>query len=376
MKLYTTTILILVWTAFLSFQAFSLQAGQSVNTWEEEMQLLEKKGRSSILELRNKATALNEQKNYKEAYEAFSDLIQLQDSLEQNHYIQKINQFKTEQEAKQNKVLNEQLSTKSHYLYFLIFVLLLFVAILTALIIINRKLKHRLLLTRQKAEHSDRLKNAFLANMNHEIRTPLNAIAGFSQLLVGETDPEMSEQYISIIKSNNDLLMNLLNDVLDMSRIESDTITFTYSKVYLPQLINGLCEVAKLQMPSAVVMQKDTCPELYISTDKNRLIQVLSNLISNAVKHTSEGSITVGYELCDDKMVHFYVTDTGEGISPELQNKIFARFVQAVEAHSKGVGLGLALCKGFVEHLGGEIGVESEAGRGSTFWFTLPYNNM
>lgn len=375
MKLYTT-ILILVWTAFLSFQASSLQAGQSVNTWEEEMQLVEEKDRSALLELRNKANELDRQKKYKEAYEAFSDLVQLQDSLEQNYYIHKISPFKTEQEAQQSKVLNEQLSIKSNYLYMLILVLLLFVVILTALILLNRNLKHRLLLTREKAEHSDRLKSAFLANMNHEIRTPLNAIAGFSQLLVGETDPEVSEQYISIIKSNNDLLMNLLNDVLDMSRIESDTLTFTYSKVYLPQLINGLCEVAKLQMPSSVVIQKDTCPDLYISTDKNRLIQVLSNLISNAVKHTSEGSITVGYELRNDKMVYFYVTDTGEGISPELQAKIFARFVQAVEAHSKGVGLGLALCKGFIEHLGGEIGVESEEGRGSTFWFTLPYNNM
>lgn len=252
----------------------------------------------------------------------------------------------------------------------------MFIVILSVLIFINRKLKHRLLSAREKAEYSDRLKSTFLANMNHEIRTPLNAIAGFSQLLVGETDTEMGEQYINIIKNNNDLLMNLLNDVLDMSRIESDTITFAYSKVYLPQLVNGLCEMAKLQAPSSVAIVKDEIPDLYIHTDKNRLTQILSNLISNAIKHTSEGSIFIGYELREDEMVQFYVTDTGEGISAELQDKIFARFVQAVEAHSKGVGLGLALCKGFVEHLGGQIGVVSEEGKGATFWFTLPYNKM
>lgn len=375
MKLYTT-ILIFVWTIILSFQASSLQAGQTMETREEEILLLDKRDRNLLFELRNKANLLNEQKKYKEAYETFSSLIQLQDSIEQNHYVQKINQFKTEQEAEQNRLLNVQLSTKSHYLYLLISVLFLFIVILSVLIFINRKLKHRLLSAREKAEYSDRLKSTFLANMNHEIRTPLNAIAGFSQLLVGETDTEMGEQYINIIKNNNDLLMNLLNDVLDMSRIESDTITFAYSKVYLPQLVNGLCEMAKLQAPSSVAIVKDEIPDLYIHTDKNRLTQILSNLISNAIKHTSEGSIFIGYELREDEMVQFYVTDTGEGISAELQDKIFARFVQAVEAHSKGVGLGLALCKGFVEHLGGQIGVVSEEGKGATFWFTLPYNKM
>lgn len=372
MKQYRSILTILL-TMMLAYQVLANNNFEQLpKALEDEMMLLDKKERDSLILLRERADLLEEEGDPRKVYGAYLDLIEFQDSIEQNIYIHKINQFKTEYQAKQNSVLNRQLSTKSEYLYLLILILVLFAGVLGTLIFINRRLKKKLLSVRESAERSDKLKSAFLANMNHEIRTPLNAIAGFSQLLADETDVEICEQYINIIKNNNDLLMNLLNDVLDISRIESNDITFTYSKVFLPQLVNGLSEMAKLQVSPSVAIIKDSVPDLYIYTDKNRLTQVLSNLISNAIKHTSEGSITIGYELSGDDMVHFHVIDTGEGVAEDLQDKIFARFVQAVEAQSKGVGLGLALCKGFIEHLGGKIGVISKEGKGSTFWFTLP----
>ena len=354
------------------FYTVTGQVEQALSAWDKGIELLGPNSGYSVVLYRRKADLLDKCGRHKEAYENYLTLTQLQDSIGQHLYIQQINQFKAEYQAGQNRIQNEMLSDKSRSLYILIGILLFVALLLIVFIYVNKRLKKVLYSSMQKAERSDRLKSAFLANMNHEIRTPLNAIAGFSQLLVEETDQATSEQYIDIIKGNNGLLMELLNDVLDISRIESDTITFTYSKVYLPQLINELYEVAKLQALWAVNVLKDSTPDLYIYTDRNRLVQILSNLISNAIKHTSEGSISIGYEPCDSDMIRFYVTDTGKGIPEELKNKIFARFVQAVEAHSKGVGLGLALCKGFVEHLGGEIGVESEEGKGSTFWFTLP----
>lgn len=322
--------------------------------------------------LREKAGKLKKMQDYAGAYNLYLQLFDLQDSIQQDAYVHQISGFKAENEARQIQVENERLYLKSHELYLMIFGLALFCILLFILIQINRRLKKQLIKTKHKVERSDHLKSAFLANMNHEIRTPLNAIAGFSQLLVEETDPEISAQYIQIINENNELLLNLLNDVLDISKIESGTISFSYSKVHLPDVINGLYETAKLQIQPSVTLKKDASPDLSIYTDRHRLVQILSNLLSNAIKHTEEGEIHIGYEWCEKDKVRFYVSDTGKGIPEEMQQKIFARFVQAVENHSKGVGLGLALCKGFVEYLGGEIGLESVEGKGSTFWFTLP----
>lgn len=320
----------------------------------------------------HEAESLQQNQKYQEAFDLYLTLRHLQDSTEQEHYIRHIERIKTQNEVREIQLLNNDLKIQSKGLYLLIFALLLICILLLVMILINRQLKKQLLLTKEKAEHSDHLKSAFLANMNHEIRTPLNAIAGFTQLLVDETDSEIAAQYISIIKGNNELLLHLLNDVLDISKIESNTIKFTYSNVYLPTVINDLYEVVRLQIPDSIQLIKDSVPEIHIHTDQNRLVQILSNLLSNAVKHTIEGEIRMGYVHCAPDKVRFYVSDTGEGISPELQQTIFERFIQAVENHSKGVGLGLALCKGFVDHLGGEIGVESVLGEGSTFWFTLP----
>ena len=213
-----------------------------------------------------------------------------------------------------------------------------------------------LIRAKEKAEEADMLKSTFLANMTHEIRTPLNAIVGFSDLLGVEEDLELRQNYISLIKMNNDLLLSIVNDVLDISRIESDMMTFTYMDVYLPSFMKDLYNSIQLRKPEGVEITLDACPDIIFNIDRNRLWQICMNLLTNA----DEG-----------KMVKFYVSDTGCGIPKDELDNIFARFVQLSD-FEQGVGLGLAICKGLVLKMGGNISVISEEGFGSTFIFTLP----
>lgn len=227
---------------------------------------------------------------------------------------------------------------------------------------------------KEKAETADQLKSAFLANMTHEIRTPLNAIVGFSDLLSIETDPEIRDTYIGLIKSNNELLLRLINDVLDVSKIESGMVTFAYTDVYLPSVMRDLYNVMQLRITEEVELMLDVCADITLRTDQNRMTQILSNLLTNAIKHTTQGIIRFGYKLIDN-YVHFYVSDTGKGISPKDLDRIFGRFVQLKGGYN-GIGLGLAICKGLVVKMGGEITVSSEVGKGSTFRFTLPLSHV
>ena len=226
--------------------------------------------------------------------------------------------------------------------------------------------------SKEKAEKSDNLKSAFLANMSHEIRTPLNAIVGFSSMMAETEDVEEKKQYMAIVEENNDLLLQLISDILDLSKIEAGTFDFVEKELDA----NLLCEdiVRAMQMkakPGVEVIFDRHLPECRMVSDRNRLNQVISNFVNNAIKFTTTGSIRVGYDRIDENHLRFYVADTGIGIEPERQEEIFDRFVK-LNTFVHGTGLGLSISKSIVEQLGGTIGVDSEVGKGSCFWFVLP----
>ncbi len=223
---------------------------------------------------------------------------------------------------------------------------------------------------KEKAEIADQLKSTFLANMTHEIRSPLHAIVGFTDLLNTESDPAVREEYMNLIKMNNDLLVRLINDILDISKIEADMMTFSYTNVNVPLFMKDIYGTLRLRMPDNVMLILDPCPDIVFLTDRSRLSQILINLITNAIKHTTEGSIRFGYQLIGMD-IEFYVSDTGAGIPEDKLDQIFSRFIQ-LKGAKQGIGLGLAICKGLVNKLGGEIYVASKVGEGSTFRFKLP----
>lgn len=225
-----------------------------------------------------------------------------------------------------------------------------------------------------KAEEANQLKSAFLANMSHEIRTPLNAIVGFSNLLSMVEDKEEMLEYAGIIETNTELLLQLINDILDMSKIESGMYDFHVTQVDANQLMSEVEQVARLRIRTDEVSLSfaKRLPQCVFHTDKNRLIQVLTNLVVNAIKFTSQGEIQIGYRLQDAHTLYFYVSDTGCGMSAEQCEHVFERFVK-YNTFIQGTGLGLSICKMIIEKLGGEIGVQSDSGKGSVFWFTLPY---
>ena len=228
-------------------------------------------------------------------------------------------------------------------------------------------------LKRERAEELDRLKSAFLANMSHEIRTPLNAIVGFSQLLAETDDPEDRHEFVEIIDSNNRMLLQLISDILDLAKIESGTMDFKFADMSIKEVINEIVTSFRIKMPDnvALIAPKDS-PECQIYSDRMRLTQVISNFLNNAIKYTSEGCIILAYEIIGDE-IKFSVTDTGDGMSQEIQAHIFDRFYKG-NTFKQGTGLGLSICETIVNRLGGRIGVNSELGKGSTFWFTHLYS--
>lgn len=222
----------------------------------------------------------------------------------------------------------------------------------------------------EKAEESNRMKSAFLANMSHEIRTPLNSIIGFSQLLAETVDKEERNEFIRIIENNNNQLLQIINDILDLSKIEAGKMKFVYSDFDVSEILTDLKETYNSRMEKGVELICDIpYPKCIIYSEKNRLIQVLSNLLSNAAKFTEQGSITMGYRIIDSGL-SFYVTDTGKGIEKENLSQIFERFMK-FDSFVPGTGLGLSICQLIVHKLNGHIMVDSEPGKGSTFSFTI-----
>ena len=226
---------------------------------------------------------------------------------------------------------------------------------------------------KQRAEESDRLKSAFLANVSHEIRTPLNAIVGFSEVIAHTEGECEREEYLDIVKANSNLLLHLINDILDLSRIESGKMEFIDENIQMDELCEELRQMHQMRIKNDVkVIFERPAVSLTIVSDSHRLRQLYSNLISNAIKYTEKGSITLGYKL-KGNMMEGYVRDTGSGIPVEKLNNVFGRF-EKLDLLKQGFGLGLSICKSILDKMGGKIWVESELGVGSCFYFSIPYN--
>lgn len=247
----------------------------------------------------------------------------------------------------------------------------------TSMTVTQRKeMEEALVQAKVKAEEANTLKSSFLANISHEIRTPLNAIVGFSSLLVSAERgiSEEKQEYINIIENNNTLLLQLISDVLDLSKIEAGTMESDYAPIDVHGLFIELEDTFRLRNKKSgiCICYHRRTTECVVKADRNRLVQVMMNLMNNAVKFTGEGSIEFGFDVREDGFLHFYVTDTGCGIPEERSEEIFGNFVK-LNSFVQGTGLGLTICRAIVERMGGKIGAVSRLGQGSTFWFTLPY---
>jgi len=327
-----------------------------------------------------KAHVLKGLNQLNEAIDVHEELLILQDSINQTNFQERYAEMRTLHDVEKLEMEKAQMQLKEKdtqlkMAFLMIGCLILLFAVLGLLYTVRMAQRSKLAykLAKEKAEEADQMKSAFLANMNHEIRTPLNAIVGFSQVLIDEEDKENKRQFADIIVQNNELLQRLIGDVLDISKIESNSMSLIYNKQDIPSVMHEIYNSISLRITPPVELILDECEPIVMDTDRNRLVQIITNLLTNAIKHTDEGYIRFGYKI-NHSTIKFYVEDTGAGIPEEQQNSIFDRFVQ-LESGKRGVGLGLAISKGLIDKMGGQIGVTSEYGKGSVFYFEIPIIN-
>ena len=357
------------------------QYGQSIQLYDSLLSVYDKRKmlQPYLENLSLKALALMDAGRYKEAAVAYRKYSHLNDSLSSASYYKNLAEMKTQHDVDRLELKNKQMEVealRSHnqmlFLYGGVIVLGIICCLLGYLVYTVHRFGQQLKVAKEKAEEADRLKSTFLANMNHEIRTPLNAIVGFSQILIDEEDPENRQQYFRIIQNNNELLQRLIYDVLDLSKIESNTMAFNYTDVELFSLMKEIYSTILLRMSENVKLELKACEDIIYRTDRFRLTQIITNLLNNAIKHTEKGFIRFGYDRIGTE-VHFSVEDSGEGIPEDKLESIFSRFVQLNE-WDKGVGLGLAICQGLITKMHGTISVTSKLGEGTTFTVVLPVN--
>jgi len=312
-----------------------------------------------------------------QALKCYEQYMVLKDSAESKTFYNELSTLHQQHKLDQLTIQNKKMSlnaSKSRLLKIelegsLIVLLIIFILLLF-LVRLHQNDSKRSYEAQKKAEKANKIKTAFFASINHEIRTPLNAIVGFSQILVEDIDPEQREKFALIIKKNNILLQQLISDVLDLSKIESNKMKLSYTDVELLPLMQELYSNKSCSVSANVSFQLKHCENCVLYTDRMRLIQILENLLDNAFKHTQQGYIHFGYETTVND-VYFFVSDTGNGIPEDKLDTIFGRFMQ-LSMWSKGFGLGLSICKGLVTLMDGKIGVSSSVGKGSLFWFSIP----
>lgn len=344
--------------------------------WEENVRQRSLNNTLPVL-LKEKAFLHEKLGHYDEAYKVNMELIHIKNSIKAKNFDEILAEIRTQHEVDRLSFENEQMVVKAQQSRFQLYVLfggcaflLIVILWMVYLIRIIQKNKEELRQAKIKAEEANLVKSSFLANMNHEIRTPLNAIVGFSQVLIEEENKENRQAFAEIIQNNNMLLQRLIADVLDISKIESNSMSLIYSTQNIQTVMKEIYDTLLLRMQPEVKLILDDCPPLVMRTDRNRLVQVITNLLTNAIKHTDQGHIRFGYSLTDAE-VTFYVEDTGVGIPMEKQEAIFDQYVQ-LENGKKGVGLGLAISKGLVTKMNGTISVCSCVGEGSTFFVVIP----
>ena len=308
----------------------------------------------------------------------YQELYSTVDTLTAEGYVRQINILRAKYQIDQMEIASREEHNKFITGILTGSILLIFIFIIITIML--RKQRQEIALSTQKLEHlrtnaenATSAKSIFLSNMSHEIRTPLNSIVGFSSLLAETDDREERQEYIKIVETNNELLLQLVSDILDLSKIESGTFDFVRSNLDVNESCMKIIKSMEMKVPEDVeLVFEKYMPDCHIYTDKNRFMQVITNFINNALKFTKQGTIALGYEQTAPHEIKFYVRDTGFGIPKEKLDSIFERFVK-LNTFVQGTGLGLSICKSLVSQMGGKIGVESTEGEGSCFWFTHPY---